>query len=146
MIESIDAEIDAWFRAGSLDNDTRSRDQLRADAHLEIIKRGALANTSHHGPRPLIVAHIRLPDLFDRAGTATTEDRIARRADILNGGPVAAATVRDLLCDADLAVTITDDDATTVDVPASVVVTEGAGVVATITATLERASAETVTV
>ena len=107
---AIDAEIDAWHRSGALDGDTRTRAELAAAALREIARRGARGGTSHGGPRPLVIATSTLTSLFDRARTPT-EQRGTRRDDIVGGGPVAARAVRELLCDADVSLVITDDDA-----------------------------------
>ena len=107
---AIDAEIDAWHRSGALDGDTRSRAELAAAALREIVRRGARGGTSHGGPRPLVVATSTLTSLFDLARTPS-EERADRRNDIIRGGPVAAQAIRELLCDAEISLVITDDDA-----------------------------------
>ena len=106
---AIDAEIDAWHRSGLLTGDTRSRHELQAAALIAIIRRGAAAGTTHNGPRPLIIGVADLDTLLDRADIAEA-DRMAYRADIIGGGPVAASIIARLLCDARFSLVIQDGD------------------------------------
>jgi hypothetical protein len=104
---AIDAEIDGWYRSGALEGDTRSRSELVAAAVTAIIERGAKEGVTRSGPRPLVVGVADLDTLFDRADVPEDE-RFARRAEIVGGGPVAARTVQALLCDARFSLVITD--------------------------------------
>jgi hypothetical protein len=104
---AIDAEIDTWHRNGVMDGDTRTRPELNAAAMTEICRRYLHPGTLGGEPRPSLVAIADLDTLLGRAGVAA-EDRFARRAEIIGGGPVADRTVQRLLCDAKLRFCLTD--------------------------------------
>ena len=106
---AIDARVDGWYRSGILDTDNRTRQELDADAFLEIFHNGLTATTTHNGPRPLVIGVADLDSLFDRADIAE-DDRLGFRSHIVDGGPVATKTIRRLLCDANFSLVITDTD------------------------------------
>ena len=106
---AVDARVDGWYRSGILDTDNRSRQELDADAFLEIFRNGVTPSTSHNGPRPLVIGVADLDSLFDRADV-DEDDRMEFRSQIVDGGPVATRTIRRLLCDANFSLVITDSD------------------------------------
>ncbi len=108
LLDHVDAEIDGWHRSGAIPTgDPRTRAELRAEALLAIVERGAVGGTRHGAPRPSIIAVTDLDTILGRACT-TTEERLTRRATVLGGGPIASVELQRLLCDADLDVVIVD--------------------------------------
>ena len=70
LTKAINDRIDQWFTAGLLNNDTRSRRQLQADALIELVKDGTAPANRANGARPLTIALIDADTLTARA-TAT---------------------------------------------------------------------------
>lgn len=103
---AIDAEIDRWRRDGDLDADTRTYAELRGDALVALIARGA-AHPAALPARPLVVAVVDVDTLL-RRGDLPAADRMARRAEILGAGPVSDATIRELATRAGIALLVTE--------------------------------------
>ena len=82
--------------------DTRSPQQCRADALVEICRRHLDAGPPNHGRRPHLTLTIPWPALRDGAGVVDLE-----------GGPVSIEAVRRLACDATLTPVIVNDGAPT---------------------------------
>ena len=118
----IESEIDRWFREGALTEDGRSRGELQGRALVELVRRGLDRTDQHGAPRPLVMA---LADATTLAGTepapgprpsgspAASPDR---RCEIIGVGPVPAAVVQRLLCDADVVRVVTDGRGQPIDV------------------------------
>ena len=108
LANALDAELDTMRRNGELEGDVPSRPELNASALMNIVRRGMDAGTSHGRPRPSVVAITGLDALLRRASKDAAErDRV--RSEIVGAGPVPDATIRKLLCDADLSLVITSD-------------------------------------
>lgn len=103
---AIDAEIDRWRREGALEGDSRTYAELRGDALVALVARGA-AHPDGAAVRPLVVAVVDVDTLLARAGL-DQQGRTQRRAEILGVGPVSDATIRELASRAGISLLVTD--------------------------------------
>ena len=106
---ALDAEIDAWHRAGLLEGDTRTRSQLLAAALASLAGRHGDTAVQHGQPRPLACVLVDHDTVTGRTATAVSP-KMPRTCEIVGFGPIATETARRLLCDADIS-TITTSDA-----------------------------------
>jgi len=100
------AALRSLSEPASLDaQDTRSPQQCRADALVEICRRHLHGGHPQHGGRPHLTLIIPWPALRDGAGVVDLE-----------GGPVSVEAVRRLACDASLSAVIVKDGSQPVEV------------------------------
>ena len=100
IIGAADAEIDAWFRAGLLDGDTRTRPELYAAALEAIAARHGLTGDQHGQARPLALVLADADTLAGRIPTAESPN-MDPVCEIVGHGPISPETARRLLCGAD---------------------------------------------
>jgi hypothetical protein len=103
---ALDAEHQRLVRAGALDDDPRTLNEIYGDLFAEIFERGT-QRPDATAIAPLICATIDLDTLLRRAGTTDPDDRLERIARIDGHAPIDDATVAELATRANIALLIT---------------------------------------
>lgn len=89
---AIDAEIEAWFRSGLLDGDTRTRGELHAAALQAITERHGLTGDQHGQARPLALILADADTLAGRIPTPGSPNMAPRSPNTTDPDPPPPAT------------------------------------------------------